>query len=93
MLSIKIAFSLKSKTFLIFYDKIQPGLELLLLIKFKVHYFTNYCSMQILLPHPVPVIANLLYVQEVVTLQKKYLIYLHQKMRFTPYINYYDTLG
>ena len=35
----------------------------------------------------------LLYVQKVVTLQKKYLIYLHQKMRFTPFINYYDTLG
>ena len=34
-----------------------------------------------------------LYVQEVVTLQQKYLIYLHQKMRFTPFINYYDTLG
>ena len=34
-----------------------------------------------------------LYVQEVVTLQKKYLIYLHQKMRFTPFINYYDPLG
>ena len=33
-----------------------------------------------------------LYVQEVVTLQKKYLIYLHRKMRFTPFINYYDTL-
>ena len=32
---------------------------------------------------------KLLYVQEVVTLQKKYLIYLHQKMRFTPFINYY----
>ena len=30
----------------------------------------------------------ILYVQEVVTLQKKYLIYLHQKMRFTPSINY-----
>ena len=30
----------------------------------------------------------LLYVQEVVTLQKKYLIYLHQKMRVTPFINY-----
>ena len=37
--------------------------------------------------------AVVLYVQEVVTLQKKYLIYLHQKMRFTPFINYYDTLG
>ena len=24
---------------------------------------------------------------------EKYLIYLHQKMRFTPFINYYDTLG
>ena len=36
---------------------------------------------------------NVQYVQEVVTLQKKYLIYLHQKMRFTPFINYYDTLG
>ena len=35
----------------------------------------------------------ILYVQELVTLQKKYLIYLHQKMRFTPFINYYDTLG
>ena len=35
----------------------------------------------------------ILYVQEVGTLQKKYLIYLHQKMRFTPFINYYDTLG
>ena len=34
-----------------------------------------------------------LYVQEVVTLQKKDLIYLHQKMRFTAFINYYDTLG
>ena len=36
---------------------------------------------------------NILYAQEVVTLLKKYLIYLHQKMRFTPFINYYDTLG
>ena len=35
----------------------------------------------------------ILYVQEVVTLQKKCLIYLLQKMRFTPFINYYDTLG
>ena len=35
---------------------------------------------------------NVLYVQEVVTLQKKYLIYLHQTMRFTPFINYYDTI-
>ena len=26
-------------------------------------------------------------------LQKKYLIYLHQKIRLTPFINYYDTLG
>ena len=34
-----------------------------------------------------------LYVQEVVTLKKIYLIYLHQKMRFTPFINNYDTLG
>ena len=33
-----------------------------------------------------------LYVQEVVTLQKKN-IYLHQKMRFTPFINYYHTFG
>ena len=32
-------------------------------------------------------------VQEVVTLQKIFLTYLHQKMRFTPFINYYDTLG
>ena len=32
----------------------------------------------------------ILYFQEVVTLQKKYSIYLHQKMRFTPFINYYD---
>ena len=36
---------------------------------------------------------KVLYVQEVVTLQKKYLIYFHQKMRFTPFINYYNTLG
>ena len=35
----------------------------------------------------------LLYVQEVVTLQKKYLIYLHRKMRFTPFINNYNILG
>ena len=35
----------------------------------------------------------ILYVQEVVTLQKKYLKYLHQKIRFTPLINYYDILG
>ena len=35
----------------------------------------------------------LLYVQKVVTLKKKYLTYLHQKMGFTPFINYYDTLG
>ena len=35
----------------------------------------------------------ILYVQEVVTLQKKYLIYLHQKIRLTPFIKYYDTLG
>ena len=39
------------------------------------------------------VVTHLLYVQEVVTLQKQYLIYLHQKMRFTPFINYYDTFG
>ena len=31
---------------------------------------------------------DILYVQEVVTLQKKYLIYLHQKLRCTPFINY-----
>ena len=37
-------------------------------------------------------IVLLQYVQEVVTLKKKYLIYLHQKMRFTPFINYYETL-
>ena len=42
---------------------------------------------------PVQKFAVLLYVQEVVALRKKYLIYLHQKMRFTPFINYYDTLG
>ena len=35
----------------------------------------------------------LLYFQGVVTLQKKYIIYLQQKMRFTAFINYYDTLG
>ena len=35
----------------------------------------------------------ILYVQELVPLQKKHLIYLHQKMRFKPFINYYDTLG
>ena len=34
-----------------------------------------------------------LYVQEVVTLQKKYLIYWNQKMRFTQFIHYYNTLG
>ena len=39
-----------------------------------------------------PVSEEVLYVQEVVTLQKK--IYMHHKMRFTPlFINYYDTLG
>ena len=38
-----------------------------------------------------PIRKDLLYVQEVVTLQKKYLIYMLQKMRFTPFINYYDT--
>ena len=31
---------------------------------------------------------TLLYVQEGVTLQKKYLIYLYQKIRFTPFFNY-----
>ena len=31
-------------------------------------------------------ILNVLYVQEVVTLQKKCLIYFHQKMRFTPVV-------
>ena len=36
---------------------------------------------------------GLQYVQEVVTLEKKYLVYLHQKMRFTPVVNYYNTLG
>ena len=35
----------------------------------------------------------ILCVQEVVTLRKKYLINLHQKLRFTPFINYKDTLG
>ena len=33
----------------------------------------------------------ILYVQEEVTLQKKK--HLHQKMRFTQFINYYDILG
>ena len=37
--------------------------------------------------------SELLYVQEVVTLQKKYQIYLQQKMRFTPFFDYYDILG
>ena len=37
--------------------------------------------------------CDILYVQEVDTLQKKYIIYLHQKMRLTPFINYYNTLG
>jgi len=32
-------------------------------------------------------------VQKVVTLQKKNLIDLHLKMRFTPFINYYNTFG
>ena len=36
-------------------------------------------------------ISLLLYVQEVVSLQKRCLIYLYQKMRFTPFINYYNT--
>ena len=36
---------------------------------------------------------KVLYVQEVVTLQKKYFIYLQQKMKITQFINYYDTLG
>ena len=35
----------------------------------------------------------ILYVQDVVILQKKLLIYLRKKMRFTPFINLYDTLG
>ena len=38
-------------------------------------------------------IRFVLYVQEVVTLQKKYLIHLHKKMKFTPFINYFNTLG
>ena len=38
-------------------------------------------------------VVLLQYVPEVVTLHKKYLIYLQQKMRFTPVINYYNTLG
>ena len=42
---------------------------------------------------PTILINDYMYVQEVVTLQKKYLIYLHQKMRFTTFINYYNTLG
>ena len=44
-------------------------------------------------PMSIIIVIIILYVQEVVTLQKKYLIYLHQKMMFTPFINYYDTLG
>ena len=39
------------------------------------------------------ILCLVLYVQEVVTLQKKHSIYLHQKMRFSSFINYYDTLG
>ena len=39
----------------------------------------------------VRLLTQLLYVREVVTLQKKYLIYLHQKMRFKTFINHYDT--
>ena len=34
---------------------------------------------------------ELLYVQEVVTFQNKYLIYLHQKIRFAQFIYYCDT--
>ena len=33
-------------------------------------------------------LSVILYVQEVVTLQKKYLIYLHQDTSFPPFINY-----
>ena len=38
-------------------------------------------------------LQEVLCVQEVVTLQKKYYMYLHQKMSFTPFFNYYDILG
>ena len=37
-------------------------------------------------------VHELLYVHEVVTLQKNILIYLHQKLGL-PFFNYYDILG
>ena len=36
---------------------------------------------------------GILYVPEEVTLQKIFKIYLHHKMRFTPFFNYSDILG
>ena len=37
--------------------------------------------------------CTVLYVQEVVTIHKKCLLYLHQKMRCTPFLTIYDTFG
>ena len=47
------------------------------------------CSLTIIIVSNIDILC----VQEVVTLQKKYLTYLHQKIRFTPFFNYYDILG
>ena len=40
-----------------------------------------------------PRAVQILYVQEVLTIQIFFFLYLHQKMRFTSFINYYNSLG
>ena len=63
---------------------------------YKIFFFNYLYSymMRIYATFKIPAVEKkVLYVQEEVTLQKKYLIYLHKKMRFTTFFNYYNTLG
>ena len=66
---------------------------------FRIRYFTNPIRILCFTKGRIKFIENMAYMIDTVCPgssdppEKKYLIYLHQKMRFTPFINYYDTLA
>ena len=72
------------------------------LVKFPSVSYANKAVFQIItfkMPINETIFASIfcypiiLYVQEVVTLQKNITIYLHKKIMFTPFFNYYNILG
>ena len=86
--------------FLFFLFSLQYIFSPLLFFFFKLYtyiFLSSYFKLPVLWAcfEPPSKISSMaiLYVQEVVTLQKKCLIYLHQKMGSTPFINYENILG